>query len=265
MVNIGSDGGGVDVVYQFTGALGARDLQLEILLLDGRERARLNAFLFAADRRDFAAAHALLRRVLSRHGGLLPQSWAFETSVFGKPAIAEGQTEDPPLTFSLSHTRGLVACAVGRAADIGVDVESLDRMAGDPGEIATRYFSPLEVQNLQMQPPSERRGRFIDVWTLKEAYLKAIGLGLSHPLNSFAFEFAADGALRLRREEQEGEAEWQCAICSLGESRNYRLAVAVRRRDGLRPRIVLSEASHAAAAPATLLWATRRDSFFNVP
>ena len=91
----------------------------------------------------------------------------------------------PDLHFSLSHTRGLAACAVGRPYALGIDAEAWRTPA--PIELASRYFAPTEVRLLIARAPAERPSTFYRLWTLKEAYLKATGQGLAAPLDSFAF------------------------------------------------------------------------------
>ena len=251
----------IDVWYRFTGMLPASELEADVALLDASELAQRNRFVFDADRRDFTAAHGLLRRVLSRHRPIPPAAWRFETSPHGKPSIAPDQIGSPPLAFSLSHTKGLVACAAIEATEIGVDVESIDRAARDPHEIAARYFSPLEIRELESQPEDGRRARFVEIWTLKESYIKAIGLGLSRPLDSFAFQFGGDRALSFHGSASDNGSAWQFALFSVGDRCDYRLAVAVRASDGVPHRVIrLRDAGRPAGAAATLLHASAHDA-----
>src|SRR5690606_33310169 len=111
------------------------------------------------------------------------------------PDLAPGQT-DVPLVFNLSHTDGLIACAVSRGREVGVDVEWLDRRGGDI-DVADRFFSRYEVQALYAQPPERRRDRFFRYWTLKESYIKARGMGLALPLDRFSFELDRGGAITI--------------------------------------------------------------------
>jgi 4'-phosphopantetheinyl transferase len=106
-----------------------------------------------------------------------------------------------------------------------VDVESLGR-AVDGDDIAERYFSPPEVAGLQELAGVERGTRFIELWTLKEAYLKAIGAGLFNPLNDFGFELKESSALVFNAPPDAARADWQFAL--FAPSASHRLAVAVR-------------------------------------
>jgi len=166
---------GADILTRWRGAL-ERD-----------EQARADRFHFARDRRIFVAAHALKRKLLSWVGDLPPTDWRFIVGRFGKPQI-DPALGRPRLHFSLSHTRGLVACAVSLDHEVGLDVEASDR-AGDGLDIAGRFFAPAELALLREAAPDDRPEVFVRIWTLKEAYLKATGQGLSSvPLDCIAFE-----------------------------------------------------------------------------
>ena len=191
-------------------------------LLSPDERARGERFRFADDRRDFTVAHALLRRALTRHEGVPPSQWVFQTGPQGKPFLAPAQSA---LEFNLAHTRGLVACALTKAGMVGVDVESIER-AVNCDEIAERYFSGSEIQALQECTGAERQTRFIELWTLKEAYLKAIGAGLSNPLGDFGFELHGTSGLRFSAPPGTASTDWRFAL--FAPSTRHRMAVAVR-------------------------------------
>jgi 4'-phosphopantetheinyl transferase len=138
---------------------------------------------------------------LSRYDSRPPGAWAFEEAPGGKPVLAAHDAS--ALSFNLSHTHGFVACAVTLGTEVGIDVENVDRNLRVQ-EIAERYFAPDELSDLAACPPDARAKRFFDFWTLKEAYLKAIGVGLSHPPNAIwderwsTFRGAARPGLGLR-------------------------------------------------------------------
>jgi 4'-phosphopantetheinyl transferase len=179
--------GEVAIWWMVTDQVGPKDLHRWFQMLDEHERQRSTAFHFEMDRRDFIAAHALLRSMLTCYGNLPVHSWSFLIDANGKPIINPKLGCDE-LLFSLSHTRGLVAVAVASRGVIGIDVERMDPAKTDPG-VAEEYFAPTELQMLQGAPPTERTAYFFRLWTLKEAYIKAIGTGLSASLKSFAFAF----------------------------------------------------------------------------
>ena len=164
-------------------------LEDDLALLDAEERARFERFRFERHRALYAAAHALVRRVLSHHDGRDPGAWRFDVGERGKPRIREPGAL--PLSFNLSHTEGYAAVGVTSGCALGVDVEAAPRL-GRPEDIAHRYFSPREVEGLLALPVAARRERFLDLWSLKEAYIKARGLGLAIPLASFSFLLDGD-------------------------------------------------------------------------
>lgn len=163
-----------------------------LALLSDEEYARQRRFHFDEDRLAFLVAHGLVRLALSRYAPVAPERWTFSADSYGKPSIAAPAS---PLRFSLSHTRSLVACAVVNDRPVGVDVEDASRAA--PLEVADRYFTPGERRDIAAAEPDQQARRFFEYWTLKEAYVKAHGLGLSLPLDRFEFRREADGAWRI--------------------------------------------------------------------
>jgi 4'-phosphopantetheinyl transferase len=194
-------------------------------LLDGSERERHQRFHFEKHRRQFLVSHALVRLCLSRYAPVPPQAWTFTVNAYGRPEIT-GQGS-PRLRFNLSHTDGMAICAVVLDAEVGVDVEDTLR----PGEtvgIADRFFAPAEIAALRALPVERQRERFFELWTLKESYIKARGLGLSLPLEQFAFELQPGQPPRIAfdpRLQDEPEA-WQ--FFQLQPSARHKAALAVR-------------------------------------
>jgi 4'-phosphopantetheinyl transferase len=154
-------------------------------MLDPDELVRADRYHFASDRNIYTAAHALLRFMLSEATGISTKLWRFVTGEFGKPALA-ANFHECNLHFNISHTRGLVACAIARH-EVGVDVERSDRKIDL--DIARHYFAPEEVSLMRSFPRSEQDKIFFRLWSLKEAFIKATGEGLSRPLDSFGFAF----------------------------------------------------------------------------
>lgn len=191
-------------------------------MLSPDERARADRFVFERDRRDFVAAHALLRGALSYHGGLSLDAWKFESEVAGKPHLVH-QTE---LQFNIAHTRGLVACSLSLAGPVGIDVECIDGER-EIDSISENHFAPAEVAQLRAcKDGAAQQARFIELWTLKEAYLKALGAGLGRPLDDIAFRFVGASDLGVTVQDDAGHAGWRFGLFAPLD--NYRLAVAVR-------------------------------------
>ena len=153
-------------------------------VLNDEERARAGRFHFPEDRRSYICAHALTRCALEAVSGIPARDFAFRIGRYGKPELAE-EPEQGRLRFNLSHSRGLVCCAVTRELDVGIDVEGSVRDVDVDG-LAEQVFSADEVACLQQLVGCARREAFFAIWTLKEAYIKAVGRGLSIPLDAFS-------------------------------------------------------------------------------
>ncbi len=154
-------------------------------MLDSDEQARAARFHFQRDRLSYIAAHALGRILLSAHAGGDPTGWRFVTGDHGKPEVLSPHSEQR-LRLNLSHTVGLAAAALTFDHDIGIDVEWLGR---EPiTEPAQHFFAPAECAHLAAVAPGLTHEIFLTYWTLKEAYVKAIGKGMAQPLDSFAFK-----------------------------------------------------------------------------
>jgi len=161
-------------------------------VLDREERARADAFRTPALQEQYVAAHALVRTVLSTYAPLRAGEWRYVYGPKGQP-----QLTDPPvdLRFSLSHSghRAAVAVTVGR--EVGFDLEEVDP-AKDPLGIAERFFTPAEVQALRECREADRSGRFTTLWTVKEAVLKARGVGLGSGLGTVEIDLDETGTVR---------------------------------------------------------------------
>ncbi len=151
-------------------------------LLSDEELARVARFLFPKDQHNCLVTRALLRDLLARATPLAPTACRFVTNRYGKPALAEGLLPAPP-HFNLSHCLGMTACALHPTLPLGIDIESRERPVDLA--LADRYFSTAEAAFIHQQAAAQQQAAFFQIWTLKEAYIKARGLGLSLPLNSF--------------------------------------------------------------------------------
>lgn len=153
-----------------------------LLAPDEVERAR--RFRFEKDRTRFAVARGLLRTMLGRYLRAEPSRLRFSHNDYGKPALADAGDESP-LRFNVAHSGDIVLLAFTRGREIGVDVEKL-RADFATEEIAARFFSRREVEALAALPNELRVRSFFRCWTMKEAYIKARGEGLSLALDGFA-------------------------------------------------------------------------------
>jgi 4'-phosphopantetheinyl transferase len=168
----------------------------------------------------FLLGKALSRTLLGRYFDVPATEWRFVSTALGKPHI-DWPESTRSLQFSLSHTEGLVACAVTWQRAVGIDVEHTGRVL--EWDLVAHQFAPEEYQQLMRRPQHKRQEAFFALWTLKEAYAKACGLGLSRGLNGCRFELAEDCSVRSAYPDR-GNATWTffCPILS----REHRVAVA---------------------------------------
>jgi 4'-phosphopantetheinyl transferase len=159
-------------------------------LLDQDERARAGRFHFEKHRRRFVLGRGFLRVLLGRYLGLAPDQVRFVYGPYGKPALAD-EHNTGRLCFNTSHSHELAVYAFVQENEIGVDVEYIKTDFASE-DIARHFFSADEVEALMAIAEKERAAAFFRCWTRKEAYIKAIGSGLSHPLAEFDVSFAAD-------------------------------------------------------------------------
>jgi 4'-phosphopantetheinyl transferase len=193
----------------------------DILSPDEREHAA--KFHFDKDRNRYIVSHASLRETLARYLRAEPKELKFSVNEYGKPFLPEHD-----LGFNLSHSGEYALIAVTRGRNIGVDVEQI-RADVEIEKLASRYFSPREVSELMALPPERRIIAFYNCWTRKEAYIKAQGMGLSLPLDSFDVSLGEPVLLRATRPNTSEAAQW--TLLSLDVESGYAGAVAVRRHD----------------------------------
>jgi 4'-phosphopantetheinyl transferase len=206
-------------------------------LLTPDERARCARFAFDELKAEYLLTRALCRTVLSRYADVRPQDWRFDSNAYGRPEIA-APAGAVPLRFNLSNARSLVACVVTRRADAGVDVEETAR-AEAPLEIAEQFFSADELRELRALPAAEQGRRFFDLWTLKESYIKARGLGLQIPLERFSMRFGATIGIAFDATLGDDADAWQFFSTRLSAA--HTLSLALRRETDLSFRIQLRE------------------------
>jgi 4'-phosphopantetheinyl transferase len=213
-------------------------------LLTDEERGRIARFRFESGRDEHFVTRVLMRLALSRHAASEPGAWRFRENEHGRPEI------DPPcgLRFNASNSHGLVACAVTESAEVGIDVEPRSRSANIL-RVAHTVFSPEELDALrglgaavdreagaagaEAAPPAAPHAahdRALALWTLKEAYIKARGVGLVLPLQRTTFRFAPDGAVSLvtDRDVDPDPSRWRFHRVQVGE---HALAIAVEAGD----------------------------------
>jgi 4'-phosphopantetheinyl transferase len=186
------------------------------------ELSRANRFVFEKDRNHYVAARGQLRHILSFYLPQKPETFQFEYTSHGKPSLVG----DHGLNFNLSHSGKLVLYAITRRRELGIDIE-LMRPDFSGIDIAEHYFSKNEVAVFQRLPENLRPDAFFTCWTRKEAYIKAIGEGLSCPLYTFDVAFAPSEApmLLANRTKPDEISRWSMHDFAAGDG--YKAALCV--------------------------------------
>jgi len=177
-------------------------------ILSDDERSRAARFHFERDRQHFTATRALLRTILANYVGMEPSDLVFRYSDKEKPSLDPRFSHDP-VDFNVSHSGAAALLAFARGRALGVDIEII-RHDFDPAALAHRFFSKHEQTLLAAADPSEKYSAFFRCWTRKEAYIKAVGTGLSLPLDQFDVSLLPgdDHALLATRPNAAEAAEW---------------------------------------------------------
>jgi len=157
-------------------------------LLSPDELQRADRFRFDKDRNQFIVSRGTLRTLLGWYLNLSPEELRFASSAYGRPGLA-AETPARTLDFNVSHSGELALLAFAHGRKIGIDVEKVRRDFAT-SEIAERFFSTAERAALRELPHEQRHEAFFRCWTRKEAFIKALGEGLSHPLDQFDVSLA---------------------------------------------------------------------------
>ena len=196
--------------------VGRESVRALTALLSEAERQRASRFLFDRDRRRFTVARARLRQLLAARLGVEPESVELTYGTHGKPALARRST-DPNLRFNASHSEDVAVYAFAAGREVGIDVEVV-RVITDADDIAARSFSRRENEAYLALDPRDRPLGFFNCWTRKEAFIKALGEGLSHPLDRFDVSLTPGEPARIVRvDSTPGEhCGWTLHSFSLG-------------------------------------------------
>lgn len=174
----------VSTVHLWRANLDQANFPISLLSVDESHRA--SRFSFSIHQQRFAAARNILRCILARYLNQPPQSIAFQYNAYGKPGLTASRLAalPSPIYFNLSHSHQWAVYAIGLEEKIGVDVEYTHKELAAL-EIAQRFFSTNENQQLAQLPANQQLAAFFKLWTCKEAFIKAVGAGLSFPLQEF--------------------------------------------------------------------------------
>jgi 4'-phosphopantetheinyl transferase len=195
-------------------------------LLSVDEQARAQRFLLEQARQRFIAGRGMLRVILARYLGVLPQQVQIETRAAGKPALA-AKAAQARCCFNLSHSENLVLYAISLEREVGIDLEYMNP-ACDTNQLVEQFFSEAEKREWDSLPASQRLEAFFTGWTRKEAYLKARGEGLAFPLAAFSVGLAPGEPARLIEPNsgREEPASWRLQTLEPAPAPGYAAALA---------------------------------------
>lgn len=202
--------------------------------LDTAEIARADGFRRHPDRELFVLSRAVMRSVLASYLDCDERSISIVGDNHGKPMLQADRHRET-LHFNLTHSRGAVALAVSRR-EVGIDVEDRRREV-EYHALAERYFAEAEARHLRPLRDQQLRDAFFAIWTLKEAYVKAIGRGISFPLDAFCFDLDVDRLIAFRGLADFVTTDWHFAQFELSD--RHRAAVAVQHAGGPPPAIAV--------------------------
>lgn len=214
-----------EVQVWYLGSDSREDLSSLWRILSAEESERATRFRFEEDRQQYVETRGSLRRLLGAYLGIPAAEVAFSCSEHGKPSLTPNQN----LEFNVSHTKGMAVLGFCRGCRIGIDVEHI-RTDFQTSEIAERFFSETERAALRAIPLEQRHKAFFRIWTRKEAYIKALGEGLSHPLHQFDVSFDETARLIATRPDPVEAQRWQLENLVVPEG--FVAAVAVEMAGG---------------------------------
>lgn len=193
--------------------------------LSVEERDQMKKFHALRHRHTYLVAHALVRGALARELDCDPSELKFESNAFGKPSLLL-PASGAKLEFNLSHTEGMCVVALSGSSRVGCDVESLNQPSLEV-DIARNFFTPEESEEILTYPPAQQVKRLLTYWTLKEAYIKAEGQGLSMGLDTFYFSLQDNQPprLMLKRGAQQPSAQWQFKQMMISDHYLFSLAI----------------------------------------
>ncbi|MDB6020646.1 MAG: phosphopantetheine--protein transferase [Pedosphaera sp.] len=195
------------------------------LTLSPDEQTRAGRFLFDRDRSRFVAGRGLLRSILGPYLRQEPGQIKFDYAERGKPSLA-CQTEKEGLHFNLAHSEDLAVFAVCKVCPVGVDVERLRPMK-DAEDIAERFFSARETAQLKSLPAEQKQAGFFNLWTRKEAWLKATGEGICEMLGEVEVSMLPGEPARLLSIFKDVRAAAKWTMHDFNPAAGFKAALAV--------------------------------------
>jgi len=194
-------------------------------LLSQEEYQRAKRFHRPSDRRRFIAGRGILRKIVSAYLARAPDEIRFVYNKYGKPFISDDQNLGV-LGFNLSHSNGMALYAFTRGRRIGVDIEYM-REDFATLEIAERFFSKDEFEALKAVASDQRPEAFFNCWSRKESYIKAIGMGVSYPLDEFTVSLALNVSPALLKVDEDATEASRWNTYELDAGEEYAAALIV--------------------------------------
>jgi 4'-phosphopantetheinyl transferase len=196
-------------------------------LLSAEERERMARYRHESDRLLYLLSRGMMRTVLASYLGCAWDAVRYTSNAHGKPILdgaSVAYASGSLLHFNLTHSNGAIALAVSLDREVGIDIESRHR----PAEyllLAQRFFTESEAQHLHGLDEQQRRDAFFAIWTLKEAFVKGIGRGLSFPLDAFCFELELDRLVAFKPLADFVSPDWHFQQFNLGEQHCGAIAI----------------------------------------
>ncbi|MCK4828574.1 4'-phosphopantetheinyl transferase superfamily protein, partial [bacterium] len=194
-------------------------------LLSPVESMRAERFHFEQDRKRFIACHGILRMICGRYLNVDPRRLRFCNGKNGKPTLAN-EFDNRSIHFNLSHSHGIALYGYTRDQQIGVDIEHIHDIS-EMGQIAQRFFSKTENEIFRSLPESKKKEAFFHCWTRKEAFIKAIGDGLSYPLHKFDVSLIPGEPAKLLRIEGDSKRASRWSVQDLKPAPGFVAAFAI--------------------------------------
>ena len=203
-------------------------IELYYSIINEEEAEQQKRFYFKKHQHQYLITRALVRSVLSLNvdGAIKPAEWIFNKNKYGKPYISNIDLNSP-MYFNVSHTENMIVLAVASSSEVGVDAEWMLR-TGKTIELSEHFFSPLEAKLLRSLPAEKQKEYFYDLWTLKEAYIKACGMGLSIPLDQFSYSFSKKNEISVSFDSIRNERSRQWNFWQIKPNSTHRVAVAIK-------------------------------------
>lgn len=205
-------------------------------LLSEQEQAQYQRFHFPEHAHCYLVAHAMVRCALSRYTDISPAELAFSHARHGKPALANPGLQ--ALKFNLTHTAGLAACVITLVDECGIDAEKIS-VRHDPVAVAARMFSRAEHAELIQLQGLAQLEYFYRRWTLREAFVKARGIGLSFPTCKLRFRIRHEADIDIEFDESidDDKENWRINLWRPGTE--HIAAIAVARQSGVEKELIV--------------------------